>query len=91
MAGQEPEVDGDGASGNLTIDCGMYPTPTPVVKHSLGNKVWIDDGNGTAANANNGKMDAGEKPVVDGVRMELWNTAEPPQNMRSITLSLIHI
>ena len=85
MAGQEPEVDGDGANGNLTIDCGMYPTPTPVVKHSLGNKVWIDDGNGTAANANNGKMDAGEKPVVDGVRMELWNTAEPPQNMRSIT------
>ena len=85
MAGQEPEADGDGVNGNLTIDCGMYPTPTPVVKHSLGNKVWVDDGNGTAANANNGKMDAGEKSVVDGVRMELWNTAEPPQNVASVT------
>ncbi|QTR49965.1 SdrD B-like domain-containing protein [Candidatus Thiothrix anitrata] len=85
MAGQESEVDGDDANGDLTIDCGFYPTPIPVVKHSLGNKVWIDDGNGTAVNANNGQMDTGEKPVVDGVRMELWNTTEPSQNLASTT------
>ena len=42
-----------------------------VPTHSIGNFVWVDDGAGDKANADNGKIDAGEKPVADGVVLEL--------------------
>jgi hypothetical protein len=84
-AGAEPEVDGDGVNGNLSVDCGFYPNDVPAVSHSLGNKVWIDDGAGITANANNGIMDAGEKPVANGVRMELWSATDPVTNLGSTT------
>lgn len=55
------------------VDCGLYK---PVeLTHSLGNKVWIDDGAGTEANANNGVLDAGELMVADGVTLELKDSA----------------
>jgi hypothetical protein len=47
----------------------------PEGEYSIGNKVWIDDGAGTAANANNGKLDKGESAVADGVTMELRDNA----------------
>ncbi|WML86420.1 IPTL-CTERM sorting domain-containing protein [Thiothrix subterranea] len=73
-AGGEPVDDGDAdANSNLSVDCGFYKPTEPV--HSLGNKVWIDDGAGTAANANNGTLDAGEAAVADGVVVELRNAA----------------
>jgi hypothetical protein len=84
-AGAEPEGDGDGVNGNLSVDCGFYPNDVPAVSHSLGNKVWIDDGAGITANANNGIMDAGEKPVANGVRMELWSATDPVTNLGSTT------
>jgi hypothetical protein len=67
-AGGEPDTaaDGDDTNGNMTVDCGFYK-PT----HSIGNRVWVDDGAGNEANANNGLLDAGEKPVPDGVVVEL--------------------
>ncbi len=48
--GGEPTTDGDGTSGNLTVDFGGF------VPLSLGNLVWTD------AN-NNGTFDAGEKGI----------------------------
>ncbi|MDD5392158.1 MAG: IPTL-CTERM sorting domain-containing protein [Thiothrix sp.] len=74
-AGAEPDAaaDGDDTNGNLTVDCGFYKPTEPT--HSLGNKVWVDDGAGTAANANNGTLDAGEKVVADGVTLELRDKA----------------
>ena len=71
--GTEPDTDGDDANGNLTVDCGFYQPPAPT--HSVGSRVWIDDGAGTTANANNGLADVGEKPVADGVVVELKDSA----------------
>ncbi|MEZ5452603.1 MAG: IPTL-CTERM sorting domain-containing protein [Thiothrix sp.] len=70
-ASMEPDVaaDGDGTNSNLTVDCGFYQPPAPT--HSIGNMVWVDNGAGNAANANNGIRDAGEAAVKDGVVMEL--------------------
>lgn len=68
-AGTEPDTDGDDANSNLTVDCGFYLAKTPL--HSIGNQVWVDDGAGVSSNANNGKRDAGEAPVMDGVQVEL--------------------
>ena len=68
-AGTEPDTDGDDANSNLTLDCGFYQSKTPL--YSIGNQVWVDDGAGVAANANNGKRDAGEAAVMDGVQVEL--------------------
>ncbi|EIJ36030.1 IPTL-CTERM sorting domain-containing protein [Thiothrix nivea] len=70
-ASMEPDVaaDGDGTNSNLTVDCGFYQPPAPT--HSIGNMVWVDNGAGKAANANNGTRDAGEATVKDGVVMEL--------------------
>ncbi|WGZ93498.1 MAG: IPTL-CTERM sorting domain-containing protein [Candidatus Thiothrix putei] len=71
-AGGEPIDDGDtDANSNLGVDCGFYKPTEPV--HSLGNKVWIDDGADTPANANNGTLDEGEAAVDDGVVIELRN------------------
>jgi hypothetical protein len=73
-AGGEPIDDGDtDANSNLSVDCGFYKPTVPM--HSLGNKVWIDDGAGTDANANNGTLDAGETAVADGVVVELRDAA----------------
>ncbi len=70
--GGEPVDDGDtDANSNLSVDCGFYKPTEPV--HSLGNKVWIDDGADTPANANNGTLDEGEAAVADGVVIELRN------------------
>ena len=68
-AGTEPTADGDDANGNMTVDCGFYQSKTPL--YSLGNQVWVDDGAGVTANANNGKRDTGEAAVMDGVIVEL--------------------
>lgn len=68
-AGSEPTTDGDDANGNMTVDCGFYQSKTPL--HSIGNQVWVDDGAGVAANANNGKRDTGEAAVMNGVQVEL--------------------
>lgn len=71
-AGAEPAGDGDAtddANGNMTVDCGFYQSKTPL--HSIGNQVWVDDGAGVQANANNGKRDTGETAVPDGVQLEL--------------------
>ena len=63
-AGQDGQGTNDNKS-NLTIDFGVIPT------YSLGNQIWIDDGAGNLANANNGKFNAGEQPVSDSVVLEL--------------------
>ena len=70
-AGAEPELaaDGDDSNGNLTVDCGFYRPADPL--HSIGNQVWVDDGAGNSANANNGVRDNGEGPVPNGVTVEL--------------------
>ncbi|UJS22533.1 IPTL-CTERM sorting domain-containing protein [Thiothrix winogradskyi] len=67
-AGAEPDVeaDGDGKDGNMTVDCGFYLPKTPT--HSLGNMVWVDNGEG--GNAGNGRFDAGET-LPSNVVMEL--------------------
>ena len=55
-------------TSNLTIDFGFIP---PM---SIGNRVWIDEGSGTASfrtDFNNGIQDTGELGV-SGVRVELW-------------------
>jgi uncharacterized repeat protein (TIGR01451 family) len=49
--------------------------------HSLGNYLWIDDGNGIALNRDNGKVDKGEKPVDDGVVLELNDASGKPINL----------
>ncbi len=58
LVSDEPTTDGDGASGNLTIDFGIYP---PL---SLGNLIFKDQNN-------NGVKDANEAGV-DGVVVELF-------------------
>ena len=68
-AGTEPDGASDTTNNNLTVDCGFYQPDAPT--HSVGSRVWVDDGAGTTANANNGLADVGEKPVVDGVVVEL--------------------
>ena len=68
-AGGEPTTDGDDANGNMTVDCGFYKSKTPL--YSIGNQVWVDDGAGVTANANNGKRDLGEAAVINGVQVEL--------------------
>lgn len=68
-AGAEPTTDGDDANGNMTVDCGFYQSKTPL--YSIGNQVWVDDGAGVSTNANNGKRDAGEAAVMNGVQIEL--------------------
>ncbi|MEZ5534065.1 MAG: IPTL-CTERM sorting domain-containing protein [Thiolinea sp.] len=74
-AGGEPiaGIDGDDNNSNMTADCGFYKATTP--KYSVGNQIWVDDGAGTAANANNGLRDAGETNVSGAVQVELRNTA----------------
>lgn len=67
--GTEPATDGDDTNSNLTVDCGFYQSKTPL--YSIGNQVWVDDGAGVSTNANNGKRDAGEAAVMDGVQTEL--------------------
>lgn len=64
QAGQDGQGTEDNKS-NLSIDFGVVPS------YSLGNQIWIDDGAGTLANANNGQLDAGETPVPDTVQLEL--------------------
>ncbi|QTR49426.1 IPTL-CTERM sorting domain-containing protein [Candidatus Thiothrix anitrata] len=49
--------------------------------HSLGNYLWIDDGNSIALNRDNGKVDKGEKPVDDGVELELNDASGNPVNL----------
>ena len=68
-AGSEPTTEGDDANGNMTLDCGFYQSKQPL--HSLGNQVWVDDGAGVAAYANNGKRDQGEAAIMNGVQVEL--------------------
>ncbi len=55
---------------NPSVDCGLYQ-----LHHSIGNQVWIDNGGGVLANANNGLLDSGEPAVSDGVRIELLGKA----------------
>ncbi len=75
-AGQQPINDKDaGATGlgdnggsgdandNLTVDFGFY-------KLSVGNTVWLDNGNG-GGTANNGTKD-GTEPGIPGVKVELY-------------------
>jgi hypothetical protein len=64
QAGQDGQGTADNKS-NLTIDFAVVPS------YSLGNQIWVDDGAGTPANANNGKLDAGEAPVSNTVSLEL--------------------
>ncbi|NWF71026.1 MAG: carboxypeptidase regulatory-like domain-containing protein [Chloroflexi bacterium] len=54
---------------NMTVDFGFT---TPVNVYSLGNRVWRD--NGTGANTNNGRMDAGELGIAN-VTLNLLNGA----------------
>jgi hypothetical protein len=49
---------------NLSVDFGFH-------KVSLGNRLWLDDGAGTPANANNGIPDSGEAAVADGTVVNL--------------------
>ena len=59
-------VTGDGGDlvDNLTADFGFY-------RLSVGDTVWNDNGGGTPANANNGKLDAGELGI-SGVIVQLY-------------------
>ncbi len=69
VAGTEPDAEGnEDTNTNLTVDCGFYKSKQPL--HSLGNQVWVDDGAGVAANANNGLRDAGEVAAPNGVQIE---------------------
>ena len=64
----EPGVVPDNDS-NLTVDFGFN-----VQTVSLGNRVWLDNGAGTFANANNGVMDAGEAGIA-GVIINLRDSS----------------
>jgi uncharacterized repeat protein (TIGR01451 family) len=57
--------------------------------HSIGNYVWVDDGNGITANRNNGTADAGEKPVPDGVVLELNDASGNPVNLGNGVLTTV--
>ncbi|OQX01702.1 MAG: hypothetical protein BWK73_45210 [Thiothrix lacustris] len=67
-AGAEPDAtaDGDSTDGNMTVDCGFYLPKKPM--HSIGNMVWVDNGEGTKAS--NGKYDQGET-LPSAVQVEL--------------------
>ncbi|MFN8489714.1 MAG: SdrD B-like domain-containing protein [Caldilineaceae bacterium] len=54
---------------NATVTCVF--TNTAVTLYSLGNRLWVDDGAGTAANRNNGVVDSGEAATPQGVVVEL--------------------
>ena len=76
--GTEPDNDGDGTNGDLSIDFGFW---TPV---SLGNTVWFDNGDDaggtTLANVNNGILD-GDEAGIEGVTVFLFrNTPSDPIN-----------
>jgi len=61
--GGEPivDIDGDDANGNMTVDCGLYKPE--IQKYSIGNQIWVDDGNGL--------KDIGEPSVSSIVQLEL--------------------
>jgi hypothetical protein len=56
------------AQSNLSVDFGFH-------KVSIGNRLWLDNGGGTPANADNGIADAGEPPVADGTVVNLVDAA----------------
>ena len=60
--GTNGQTDSD---SELTVDFGFFK---PM---SIGNRVWFDDGAGTAANRNNGLLDTGEIGIA-GVRVALY-------------------
>ncbi|MEM9530024.1 MAG: SdrD B-like domain-containing protein [Pseudomonadota bacterium] len=65
---QGVDIDGNPLAdnqGNMTVDFGLFDS------YSLGNIVWLDDGAGTPANANNGELDLGEAGI-DGVAVRLY-------------------
>ncbi|MFK8024759.1 MAG: SdrD B-like domain-containing protein, partial [Ilumatobacter sp.] len=64
---QPTTVDND--RSNLTVDFGIFRGVR------IGNQVWLDDGNGTAANADNGVFDTGESGI-SGVTVELWSDVD---------------
>ncbi|MEV4960196.1 carboxypeptidase regulatory-like domain-containing protein [Microbacterium sp. LMB2-1.2] len=73
----DPSANGPGANGpfgdqfdNLTADFGFVPGL------SLGNRLWFDSGTGDGE-ANNGRYDAGEAPVVGAVVELLDDAGEP--------------
>ncbi len=49
--------------------------------HSIGNYVWIDDGNGNSANRDNAKADSSESPVENGVLLTLLDANGKPVNL----------
>ncbi len=65
--GRNGETD---ANSNLAVDFGF----TPTAFYSIGNRVWIDNGGGTPANARNGFFDVGELGIA-GVRVSLYRDA----------------
>ncbi len=56
------------AQSNLSVDFGFH-------KVSIGNRLWLDNGAGTLANADNGTPDTGELPVADGTVVNLVDAA----------------
>lgn len=74
-AGNEPVagIDGDDANSDMTVDCGFHRSETP--KYSIGNQIWLDNGGGNAANANNGIKDLGEPRTTQAIQVELWDAA----------------
>lgn len=69
--GSEPiaDIDGDDTDGNMTVDCGFHQPDVP--RYSIGNQIWVDNGAGNAANANNGLRDSGEPNVSQVIQLEL--------------------
>ena len=70
-AGQDGQGTDDNKS-NLTVDFGLVPS------YSIGNQIWIDDGAGVLDNANNGRIDTGEAPVDNSVKLELLDADGNP-------------
>jgi LPXTG-site transpeptidase (sortase) family protein len=58
--------DATGITTDTSVDFGF------VNLVAIGNRVWLDTGAGTSANANNGRLDAGESGV-DGVTVQLFS------------------
>jgi len=67
-------VTGTPTMGPVTPVTSTNPSHYNAVGLSLGNRLWIDSGAGTAANRNNGSYDTGEPAVPQGVVVELLNT-----------------
>ncbi|CAG0958252.1 Serine-aspartate repeat-containing protein D [Anaerolineales bacterium] len=67
----------DAAKPNRTVSNATGTTTDPTIDFgfvgmvAIGNRVWIDDGAGTFANANNGRLDAGEVGV-NNVTVQLY-------------------